>query len=148
MMRSVMRFGWLCLLLVFVVLSAGCGSGLATVSGTVSYEGKPVEEGAINFTPHDGKTAAAGGMIKDGKYYVTEVPPGKKLVEIIGTKKVDFASSSEEAMRRAQEMAAKGNNTGLVDPADTIPTDAEGNRQEVELVPGSQTKDFSLTKKK
>ncbi|HEY1187285.1 MAG TPA: hypothetical protein VGE74_06485, partial [Gemmata sp.] len=41
------------------------------VSGTVSYEGKPVEDGAVTFVPTDGKGQTAGGTIKDGHYTAT-----------------------------------------------------------------------------
>ena len=55
-------------------LLSGCGSSLATVSGTVTYDGKPVEDGYITFTPADGKGKDGGGPIKNGHYRVTELP--------------------------------------------------------------------------
>jgi hypothetical protein len=64
----------------------GCSSGLAEVSGTVSLNGEPVKEGAINFIPIDGtRGAGAGAAIEDGRYHIPGsrgVTPGKNRVEL------------------------------------------------------------------
>ncbi len=70
-------------LLVAVPVAAavvGCGdsSGLARrypVSGTVTYNGKPLQRGTISFAPADGKGRAAGGTITDGRYSLTTHDP-------------------------------------------------------------------------
>lgn len=125
----------------------GCGdSNLARVSGTVTYEGEPIEKGSINFLPVDGKGASAGGQIVAGKYEVAEVPPGQKLVEVIAVKDVPFARSSEEMAQRAAEAAKRGDSTGLIDPADIVPPDAVGNNATHEIKAGDQTLDIQLTK--
>ena len=73
----------------------GCG-GTATISGNVTYGGKPVERGRISFLPLDdkgeldAKSAVIGTDIAQGKYKVTEVPRGKKqmafsVAEVKGT---------------------------------------------------------------
>jgi len=65
-----------------LLLLAGCtGSNESPVSGTVTVDEKMVEKGSILFIPADGKTATAGGEIKDGRYSV-RVPPGPKKVSI------------------------------------------------------------------
>jgi hypothetical protein len=66
---------------------AGCGrgGGMAAISGTVSYDGKPLEKGLISFVPIDGKGPTAAAPVTDGKYSV-KVAPGKKLVKIEGYK--------------------------------------------------------------
>jgi hypothetical protein len=68
----------------------GCAGGSDTgeVSGTVTYDGKPVEDGAISFFPSDGKGPTAGGTIKNGKYTATKVPVGTAKVSISGSKVV------------------------------------------------------------
>jgi len=69
---------------------------------------------------------------------------GPKLVRVNAVKKVNFASSSEEMMQRAAEARKTGNHDGLVDPADTIPENAEGNNAKVEVKAGEQTHNFAL----
>jgi hypothetical protein len=125
-------------------LLSGCGSATATVSGEVSYDGKPVGQGYITFTPADGKGKDAGGPIAGGRYRVTGLPPGPKVVKVMAVKQVNFASSSAEMMRRAAQARKAGSHDGLVDPADTIPDNAEGNNARVEVRPGEQTLDFAL----
>lgn len=63
------------------VLILGCGdsTGLEKrypVSGTVTYQGKPVEKGSINFIPTQPEGRAAGGQIEDGDYSLTTAEPG------------------------------------------------------------------------
>jgi hypothetical protein len=71
-----------------VVAAAGCGDGLRTgdVSGTVTFDGTPVKEGAITFFPRDGAAPTRGGFVRDGKYAVNAVPLGEMKVVINGQK--------------------------------------------------------------
>jgi hypothetical protein len=73
-------------LLVPLLLSTGCGGNLASVSGTVSLNGKPIEEGSINFIPIDGTTGAgSGAVITKGKYYIAAargVAVGRNRIEL------------------------------------------------------------------
>ena len=131
-------------LLLAAVMSAGCGPSTASVSGEITYDGKPVGEGYITFTPADGKGKDAGGPISAGRYSVSGLSPGPKVVKVIAVKQVNFASTSEEMMRRASEARKAGNYDGLVDPADTIPDNASGNNAQVELHPGDNKYDFHL----
>jgi len=127
-------------------LLPGCGPSTATVSGEVTYDGKPVGDGYITFTPADGKGKDAGGSITGGRYQVTGLPPGPKVAKVIAVKQVNFASSSEEMMRRAAEARKAGSHDGLVDPADTIPENAEGNNAQVSLKAGDNKHDLHLKK--
>src|SRR6266850_2352751 len=127
-------------------LSSGGGGTTASVSGEVTYEGSAVDDGYITFTPTDGQGKDVGGPITGGRYSLTGVPPGPKVVKVIAVKKVNFASTSEEMQRRAAEARKAGKFDGLVDPADTIPDNAEGNNAKVELKAGSNTFDFPLKK--
>jgi hypothetical protein len=127
-----------------LALLSGCGASEATVSGEVAYDGQSVGDGYITFTPTDGKGNDAGGPITGGRYTVTGLPPGPKVVKVIAVKKVNFASSSDEMMRRAAEARKSGDHSGLVDPADTIPENAEGNNAAVELKAGVQTLNLTL----
>lgn len=122
----------------------GCSSSGADVSGSVTYEGEAIGEGFITFTPSDGIGKESASPIQAGRYSLTGVTPGKKVVKIVAVKKVSFASSSGEMMKKAAEAQKVGKHDGLVDPADTIPADAVGNNAAVELKAGTNQQDFNL----
>ena len=74
--------------LIFLVLSIihlGCSGddrGLAPVSGTIFFKGKPLADAAINFIPKDTTgRVAAGSADKDGKYKLTsfQINDGAKI---------------------------------------------------------------------
>jgi len=114
------------------------------LSGTVTYDGQPVENGTITQLPEDGKGPSAGGPISGGEYRVEGVTPGRKIVRILGVKAVAHARTSEELRLQAEEAARQGKVGADPEPAVTIPPDARGNNATVELKPGSQTLDFQL----
>ena len=99
-----LRLGCYCaagVLLVCLAACLGCGTSLATVEGTVTFDGKPVESGSIVFEPADGAGPSAGGQIQNGKYKLAGeagVMPGKKVVRITAIRstgrQVDAASLS------------------------------------------------------
>jgi hypothetical protein len=67
------RISWF--LLLGVVALAGCGSGprLLHVFGNITFEGKPIENGTIEFIPADGTPGPSmGSSIKDGKYEIAK----------------------------------------------------------------------------
>lgn len=122
---------------------AGCGTP-TSVSGTVTYEDQPVGKGWITFLPADGQGPTAGGQITNGQYRASDLTPGKKIVQIIGVRAVKFARSSEEMAEAAAEAVKKGDKTGLIDRADEIPPNAQGNNGTIEVKAGQQTFDFHL----
>lgn len=70
------------------ILVVGCSPATkGEVSGTVSIDGTPVENGMISFYAVDGNAPTAGGRILNGKYSV-EVNPGLCRVEIRVSKAV------------------------------------------------------------
>jgi hypothetical protein len=145
MIRSASRGAGLAL--AAALLAAGCGGGnLGTVSGEVTYEDKAVKDGSITFTPKDGKGQPAGAPIKDGRYSVGSVTPGANVVQIIAVRKINFARTTAELAEMAKKRAAQGDASGLADPADIIPPDAEGNNATVQVEPGDQTRSFALRK--
>ena len=128
-------------------LAASCGCGTATnISGKVTYEGAPVEEGFITFFPKNDKGATGAAPIKDGAYSVDTLLAGPHLVEITSPKKIQFALSTEEMEAKFKAAKAKGNTTGVVESADLIPANAINNRQIIDIKPGRQTLDFHLKK--
>jgi hypothetical protein len=115
---------------------AGCsgGGGGATISGTVTFNGAPLEKGSITFTPEDGKGTPAGGMIENGKYTATGVTSGKNRVEIVSDAGVKYPSSQEEAARmKDAELRGKQ----IVGPDD------EGNNH-VKDIKGNETINFDI----
>lgn len=82
------RFAFLALGLVVV---SGCGGGASDapsmfeVTGTVTFDGKPLEKGSIVFDSADGQTKAAAGGIENGKFSF-ESPLGPKTVRISATR--------------------------------------------------------------
>ena len=62
-----------------VVILLGCSGGefsTAKVTGKVTYQGKPIDGGTLNFTPKAGKNGMSGkpgnaAVQKDGSYSVT-----------------------------------------------------------------------------
>lgn len=82
MPKSFSRFALLSLL-TSSLLSASIGCGASgpkryKVTGTASYKGSPIPNGAITFLPEDPATGAMGGApIKDGKF---EIPQQNGLI--------------------------------------------------------------------
>jgi len=120
-----------------LVALAGCGGGSTTaeVTGTVSFEGKPVEKGAITFRATDGKGGTSGGEILNGKYTVL-APLGPTKVEINGTKVVGkkkiYNTPDSPTMDVAEELLPKKYN--------------EKTELTFDVKPGKNEKDFPLTK--
>lgn len=143
-----MHYKWLILVAAAAILPGlhGCGSS-TTVSGGVTFDGRPITNGQITFLPEDGKGPVVGGPITEGRYRIDKVPPGRKIVQIVGVKKVNFAQSHEEMAAAAKNAAKQGDSSGIIERADIIPDDAEGNRSVVEVKSGDSTLDFSLKTK-
>src|SRR5689334_14113361 len=108
-------------------MAFGCGGSAASVSGDVTFNGEPVGEGFITFLPSDGKGPSTAGPIEGGHFAVDNITPGSKVVKIEAVKKVPFARTSDEMAKRAALNKFVGDGSGLIDPADVIPRNAEGN---------------------
>lgn len=69
-------------LLSLLVFAVGCGSSesTTTVAGKITYNGKPVTTGLINFMAVGGKPLG-GGIGQDGSYQF-DLPPGEYQVRI------------------------------------------------------------------
>ncbi len=135
------------LLLSVLLLCTGCGGAdTATVSGDVTYEGVPVADGMVTLLPADGKGPAAGGRITDGKFRIINLTPGTKWVKVEAVKAVPFARTSDDMARRAEENRTRGDGAGLIDPADEIPANAEGNNEKIEVKLGPNVVTLNLKK--
>jgi hypothetical protein len=79
-MRSTLRV----LFLGLVLLPFGCGGQPSFdnhVTGDVTFDGQPIGDGTITFTPKDGKGLAASSPIKGGLFGL-DARPGAYQVEI------------------------------------------------------------------
>jgi hypothetical protein len=81
------------LVAIFCTALLGCGSDLASVTGTVTLDGKPLacnekKCGTVQFSPEGGHgRAASGALDENGKYHLSSgsqagVLPGKYSVSI------------------------------------------------------------------
>ncbi|MFM8274072.1 MAG: hypothetical protein ACKODX_17325 [Gemmata sp.] len=120
-------------------LVAGCGGGDAwgDVSGTVSYDGTPVEDGAISFIPADGKGQGGGGTIKDGKY-AAKVSVGNMKVQVSGSKVV-----SKKKVYNTPDSPVMPVTAEILPPRYS---DREKTELTFEVAPGPSTKNWDLKK--
>jgi hypothetical protein len=75
------------------------------VSGTVNYNGKPLEKGEISFVSEDmSKNFNAGGTIVDGKYALSTGGNGDGAAagkyKVIVKAKEEFASKAQESFKK------------------------------------------------
>ena len=96
---------------VVAITSCGTEDGFGkryAVSGTVTYNGSPLEKGTISFVPDDPKSVGASGVIENGSYTLSTA--GEKDGARAGKYKVTI-SSKEDASAKAKadfEKVAKG----------------------------------------
>jgi hypothetical protein len=100
------------------------------VRGTVTYEGKQVEDGWIRFCPVDGKGPTTGKQITAGHYEVTGMLPGKQQVTLSAHTPMNPSPTSGP----------------IKIPGPLFPPNAIGNNRIVEISKGIQTIDFHLKK--
>ncbi len=129
----------------------GCGGAQATidrqpVSGKITLDGTPLDQGAIRFEPFaDTKPrTTAGSPIQNGNYDIPKaggLPPGKYMVSI---------TSSEAGPPLPTDPAEAMNAAGKMQPKpERIPARYNQNTElVVEIKSGSNQHDFPLTSKK
>lgn len=90
-MLSAVKFSALGLWALSLVVAAGCGGqgvdGRYPLSGTVTFQGKPLDKGTIEFSTSD-RSQLTGATIENGKYSVPAeqgLKPGKYTVRISAT---------------------------------------------------------------
>jgi hypothetical protein len=72
------RLGPFSLLVAAFLALAGCqgGNRPATVSGKVTYLGRPITSGVVVLVGADGKTSTPGAVGPDGTYRIAQAPAG------------------------------------------------------------------------
>jgi hypothetical protein len=83
--RAFCRPGWLVMLL----LAAGCAPGKGSVTGTVTYQGKPLTTGTIIFFDA-AKGAPSTAINPDGTYSLPKVAAGKAKIAIMMPMDIPF----------------------------------------------------------
>lgn len=128
-----------------IVLLVGCSDSVATVTGSVTYNGESVKKGYVSFQPSDGRGKSFAAPIADGVYTAAQAVPGNMTAVISGVREVNFYTSSAESYQKADEARKTGQLADVAEAADYIAPDAEGNSKQVDIQPGDQTLDFSIT---
>ena len=91
------RFWSGCLVLCLVVTWCGCGPGnplgRRAISGSVTLDGAPLDQGSIQFSPQQQQGGVgSGAVISNGGYTIAAdkgLPPGKYLVRIFSAEQPD-----------------------------------------------------------
>ncbi len=136
---------WLGAVLVTCVgmaIAGGCGpanpEGRLPISGNVTFQGQPLDQGTIRFTPLEGQSdVGSGAMIQNGSYSLEAhqgLPPGKYRVWI---------SSTEQTGGPVEEMPGMAEEA----PKERIPSQYnDQSTLEAEVTAGGDNKfDFDLT---
>jgi hypothetical protein len=112
-MSSRHRFVAACVL-VALACASGCGSRTATVSGRVTYQGKPVANGSVIVYCSD-KQIVRGNISADGTYSIPNVPPGTSVVTVQSHMRVPAGLR----LHQSPPPSSGGPIPPTVDPADT-----------------------------
>lgn len=103
---------------VTAVVFSGCGdpNGPQAVSGSITFQGKPLDQGTISFFAPDAPSPAAACLITDGRYDIPAsqgLIPGKYLVRITSTEEFritpDEYAAGKTAPPAKERIAAKFN---------------------------------------
>lgn len=100
------RHVWpLSVVLLMVTALSGCGQkdplGRQAISGTVTLNGTPLEQGAITFLPEGKKDTSGGAAIAAGKYAIARehgLAPGRYKVMINASKGGGIGSNEAPGM--------------------------------------------------
>ena len=77
------RSGRGALLVLALVVLAGCGRETGTVSGVVKYRGKPLPGGTISLLSDDQHTVATSPVHADGTYSIATIPVGEVKIAVV-----------------------------------------------------------------
>lgn len=128
----------LCLTLCLCTSWLGCGSddtlNRQAVSGTVQFEGEPLNHGSISLEPAgEGATIAGGATIEDGNFAIPAergLPPGKYQVRV----------SSADDTGKTVEVPGESNKLA----AERIPPEWNSNSQQTLQVEDGAENHFDL----
>lgn len=110
-------------------------SNKSSLTGTVTYEGRPIANGYITFTPVDGRGAATSARIVNGVYEMNRPTVGDSVVLITAVAETQFSKARPDPN---QLEAAPSAAPDLVGP------DAIGNKKVVTVQKGKHILNFDL----
>ena len=90
-----------CLLLGLCLVGGGCSKPPATVTGIVTYKGKPLTSGSVSFFCDQDQAVKNSKIDSDGNYKLTNVPPGRAKIAVVSAPEVKVPigmSMSAESM--------------------------------------------------
>lgn len=109
MLNHTSRFIIVALALCFCFTFCGCQSKypMAPVSGTITFEGKPLENAVVLFNPSDGEEPGPGSAARtdaQGNYRLSLAVPGKDIFRaVVGPHDVIIQLYSEDGERKIME---------------------------------------------
>jgi len=117
---------------------AGCGDGKSTISGTVTFDGRPVPSGMITFVSRGESLVREGAVIRDGAFQAS-LPPGDYQIElsaqkVIGKQKQKGFDGKDEEVTLTAELFPERYNakttltTTVNRGANTLQLDAQGSK--------------------
>jgi hypothetical protein len=93
------------LLLLILPLATGCGGqATGTVSGTVTYQGKPLSSGFVTFVMEKGSPPLSSEIQSDGSYRMVNVPVGPVKIGVRPKIQPETALESSSMPRNPQDM--------------------------------------------
>jgi hypothetical protein len=114
----------------------GCGPGYtgATVEGTVTVDGQPLQTGTISFTPFEaGSGTGVSTEVNNGRYTATGVPIGRVRVLFVAFEETGKMVTDSDTGQQYPE-------TIHLVPERYMTTGVE-----ITVTEGTQTQDFELT---
>ena len=126
-------------LLALVAMTVGCGEstgGKLAVTGKVTFQGKPLPQGTIEFSAEDA-SSMSGSVITNGEYSITAVQgllPGKYVVRLHAADEKSTASATEAPGTESLQPAAK----------ELIPADFNVNSKLIYEVRAGQKNEYNV----
>jgi hypothetical protein len=101
------RTAWLLAALPLVVAASGCGNGLLTLKGRVTYKGQPVPSTLVTFQPDDGSRRSTGLTDDNGNFTLRYSRQDEGVSRGKHTVYLTYVVSNEEYLGEGPAKASK-----------------------------------------